>query len=182
MKNNKGFSLIELMVVVAIIGVLSAIGIPQYAKFQAKARTSEAKSALAALYTAEKSFQSEWSGYTVDLKNAGFGVEGSNLRYVAGFQTGQACSAVVANMPIEVITQTQSISAGVNQTGTWHAAVGTAPLAATVLITASGDCAVAVFKAMAIGDPRNTPAAIAATSDTWRIDNNKLITNPVINY
>ena len=40
--NKKGFSMIELMVVVAIIGVLAAIGIPQYSKFQAKARQSEA--------------------------------------------------------------------------------------------------------------------------------------------
>ena len=41
--NNKAFSMIELMVVVAIIGVLSAIGIPEYSKFQSKARQSEAK-------------------------------------------------------------------------------------------------------------------------------------------
>ena len=57
--SNKGFSMIELMVVVAIIGVLAAIGIPQYSKFQAKARQSEAKLALAALFTAEESFRQE---------------------------------------------------------------------------------------------------------------------------
>ena len=80
--NIKAFSMIELMVVVAIIGVLAAIGIPEYSKFQAKARQSEAKLSLAALFTAEESFRQHWNSFSVDLVNVGFAVQGTRLRYV----------------------------------------------------------------------------------------------------
>lgn len=52
MKFKKGFTLIELMIVVAIIGILAAIAIPNFMKFQARARQTEAKAHLGAIYTA----------------------------------------------------------------------------------------------------------------------------------
>src|SRR5437867_6411027 len=59
----KGFTLIELMIVVAIIGILAAIAIPNFVKFQAKAKQSEAKSNLKAFYTAAKSNFAEQSTF-----------------------------------------------------------------------------------------------------------------------
>ncbi|MEC9465630.1 MAG: type II secretion system protein [Myxococcota bacterium] len=51
---SKGFTLIELMIVVAIIGILAAIAIPNFSKFQARAKQSEAKANLKGIYTAKQ--------------------------------------------------------------------------------------------------------------------------------
>ncbi|MBI3179248.1 MAG: prepilin-type N-terminal cleavage/methylation domain-containing protein, partial [Deltaproteobacteria bacterium] len=51
---SRGFTLIELMIVVAIIGILALIAIPNFMKFQAKAKQSEAKTNLKAYYTGAK--------------------------------------------------------------------------------------------------------------------------------
>lgn len=48
-RNQQGFSLVELMTTIALIGILVAIGLPSYSKFRAKAYQSEAKTALAML-------------------------------------------------------------------------------------------------------------------------------------
>ena len=58
-----GFTLIELMIVVAIIGILAAIAIPNFLRFQLKAKSSEGKTNLAAIRTAEESFFAEYGRY-----------------------------------------------------------------------------------------------------------------------
>jgi len=62
-RNKKGFTLIELMIVVAIIGILAAIAIPNFLKFQAKSKQSEAKTNLKAVLTAETSYFGEYNQY-----------------------------------------------------------------------------------------------------------------------
>jgi len=63
LKGKKGFTLIELMIVVAIIGILAAIAIPNFLKFQAKSKMSEAKTNLGAIYTGQLSFFGEQNSY-----------------------------------------------------------------------------------------------------------------------
>ena len=76
MKSKKGFTLIELMIVVAIIGILAAIAIPNFLRFQARSRTSEARTNLGAIYTAEVAFYGEGNTYG-EFPNIGWGPVGT---------------------------------------------------------------------------------------------------------
>ncbi len=54
-KGQKGFTLIELMIVVAIIGILAAIAIPNFLTYQAKSKQSEVRIALGNIHTSMSS-------------------------------------------------------------------------------------------------------------------------------
>jgi len=58
-----GFTLIELMIVVAIIGILAAIAIPNFRSFQLRSKSSEAKMNLGAIRTAEEAVLAEFGQY-----------------------------------------------------------------------------------------------------------------------
>lgn len=61
--SEAGFSLIELMIVVGLIGVLTTMAIPRFQAFQAKAKMGEAKSLLSHLHTLEQSYQLDNNSY-----------------------------------------------------------------------------------------------------------------------
>ena len=78
-KLAKGFTLVELMIVVAIIGILSAVAIPNFMRFQAKSRQSEAKTNLKGFHTTMVSYFAEKNKYPANVTSAGFKTEGNNI-------------------------------------------------------------------------------------------------------
>lgn len=107
LRRQDGFTLVELMVVVAIIGLLSAVAIPNFQKYQARSKTAEAKLQLSAIYTAEASFFADYNIYHSCLNYMGYNpAEESNSRY---FTTGFAVTGI-----IDSSAYLSAVNAGIN--------------------------------------------------------------------
>ena len=65
-KSKKGFTLIELMIVVVIIGILAALAIPRFMRSTTKAKQSEAKQLLKQIYTMQRAYRQENDVYTLN--------------------------------------------------------------------------------------------------------------------
>ncbi len=92
---EQGFTLVELMVVVAIIGLLSAVAIPNFRKYQAKSKMTEAKLQLSSIYTAESGFFSDFNIYSTCLSYMGYNpsTEKSQRYYAVGFNVAANTNA-----------------------------------------------------------------------------------------
>jgi prepilin-type N-terminal cleavage/methylation domain-containing protein len=68
---QRGFTLVELMIVVAIIGVLASVAIPSFINYQLSSKRTEAFTNLAALAKTQKAFFAEFNGYVVSAPEPG---------------------------------------------------------------------------------------------------------------
>ena len=69
MKDQKGFTLIELMIVIAIIGILAAIAIPQFTAYRKRSYNSAAQSDLRNAATAQEAYYVDEETYTSTITN-----------------------------------------------------------------------------------------------------------------
>lgn len=76
-RKMRGVTLMELMIVVVIIGILTAIAYPNYRDFTARAKRNEAKAALLQIAVNQERFYLNNNTYTSDMTDLGFAVAGN---------------------------------------------------------------------------------------------------------
>ncbi len=97
MEEQAGFTLIELMIVVAIIGILAAVAVPQYQNFTRKSKASEAALLLDSILTMEAGYftkKNHMSNVEADLGNPS-----ANARYYRYTLTGTNATVTVKAIP-----------------------------------------------------------------------------------
>jgi type IV pilus assembly protein PilA len=171
-RKNRGFTLIELMIVVAIIGILAAIAIPNFIKFQARSKQGEAKANLKAWFTTQRAFLQEKDRYESDIKIVGYAPERGN-RYAYYF-AGTPVFEVRGAGAISPLTSATGITV---DTGKFKGSITNPTLKAVGLTFAtgggdnpakpgiSGTCPGCNIDAIAAGNVDNEPVGI----DTWYI-------------
>ncbi|TPW05252.1 MAG: putative pilin [bacterium] len=124
MKDNRGFNMIELMVVVVIIGILAAIAVPIYSKYAKNSRVTEATGRLGDILTAAKSYAIEneangtptdanWPGTCAALNFVGDCTQSQNFTYaLTGVANGLLTITATgrANTPMTGVTAVLTIT------------------------------------------------------------------------
>ena len=166
LKSQAGFSLIELMIVVAIIGILASIAVPNFQKFQRRAKQTEGKGMLASVFTAEKSFNGEWNTYVACMDYVGVVPDGKGY-YTTGFatQTVNLATGFVGNAACGGGLSARFVQPGLPFAGYAFPAAAAGTDASTSELFTAG--------ATAILNPA------VALIDTWTIDQAKNVSNTI---
>jgi type IV pilus assembly protein PilA len=177
LRSQRGFSLIELMIVVAIIGILATIAVPNFNRFQAKAKQSEAKGNLSGIYSANKAFYAEWNSYRGNLPDIGFVPEG-RLVYHVGF--AGVGGAIPAPFVASTFTCANTGAGAAACNGSFQVTAGMPTFTATSIgcgqATSASNPNTTTFLATAIGKISESSATVF---DTWGMNHQKILCNRV---
>ena len=80
-ESEEGFSLVELMMTVAIIGILTAMAVPRFLMLQGRARQAEAKTNLVQIYTLELAYFAARDTYASSIGDLGLSLTAGRSRY-----------------------------------------------------------------------------------------------------
>jgi len=90
-RDTKGFTLIELMIVVVIIGILAALAIPRFSKASDRAKEKEADGLIKQVYTLQQAYKAQNGAYATteaQLNTVGFEVPGTLQNYTLNTSYG----------------------------------------------------------------------------------------------
>lgn len=122
-----GFSLVELMVVVTIIGILAGVAVPKFQTFKARAQQTEAKSGLNGIYLAQSAYMANYSDFATIAAGAGNLYSSAGVKGAAATTIGFAISGSKPKYNYSIVSQAETGT----QAARWAAmAISNTPLGA----------------------------------------------------